>query len=66
MKVRMIGSDNDGYRWKAQVQFRVPEAPQYLLTDGVQFELLEGPKVVATGTLMSSTSDLGDTKTTIN
>ena len=52
LSARMIESENDGYRWKAAVQFRVDEAPHHLLTDGVQFELYEGPKKVATGSVV--------------
>ncbi len=64
LNVRMVESESDGYRWKAQVQFRVPEAPHHLLTDGVHFELLEGPKVVAAGVLSSSADDLNQINTT--
>jgi hypothetical protein len=49
LSVRMMESENNGYRWKGLVQFRVPEAPQHLLVDGVNFELFEGPKKVAVG-----------------
>ncbi len=51
LNVRMIKSENNGFRWKAKVQFRVKEAPHHLLTEGVQFLLLEGSKVVAKGRL---------------
>jgi hypothetical protein len=49
LSVRKLESENNGYRWKAQVQYRVEEAPHHLLANGVQFELFEGPKKVAIG-----------------
>lgn len=49
--VRMKEALEDGYFWKAEVSFRVDEAPHHLLTEGIQFELYEGAKKVATGSL---------------
>lgn len=60
--VRMKESLENGYLWKAEVKFRVAEAPHHLLTDGVHFELYEGPKKVAIGSLSDTalTSDVSD------
>jgi hypothetical protein len=41
----------DSYTWEAEVKFLVDEAPSELLTSGRSFELYEGPKRVAAGTL---------------
>jgi hypothetical protein len=49
LSVRMLESENSGYRWKAGIQLRVDAAPRHLLVDGVRFELYEGAKKVGTG-----------------
>jgi hypothetical protein len=49
MYVRKLSSREEGFLWDAAVQFRVPEAPQHLLTEGMRFELYEGAKCVAHG-----------------
>ncbi len=51
--VDKIESEGD-YGWTAQVRFLVPEAPTEKLFSGQRFELYEGTKLVATGTLLDS------------
>ena len=41
----------DLYTWEANVRFLVSEAPSELLTPGRTFELFEGSKCVASGSL---------------
>ena len=42
---------SDPYTWEAEVRFLVDDAPTGLLTNGRSFELYEGLKRVAVGTL---------------
>ena len=41
----------DPYRWIADVRYLVDDAPQDFLAAGCRFELYEGRKLVATGTV---------------
>jgi hypothetical protein len=50
---RKLSSTAEGFLWDAAVQFRVPEAPHDLLTEGRRFELYEGAKCVAHGVVGS-------------
>jgi hypothetical protein len=43
--------ESDPYTWEAEVGFLVDDAPVELLTSGRSFELYEGKKRVAVGTL---------------
>lgn len=49
-KVRAI----DQYTWEADIHFLVPEAPEEFLSTGNRFELYEGKKRVASGTIEAS------------
>jgi hypothetical protein len=44
--------------WVARVQFLVQEAPEDLLQVGAQFELFEGNKCIAHGTVLDSASSV--------
>ncbi|HET6882867.1 MAG TPA: hypothetical protein VFI31_22050 [Pirellulales bacterium] len=48
-KRRELGSE---YRWLAEVQFLVKDAPEECLADGRTFELLEGNKCVVRGRIL--------------
>jgi hypothetical protein len=45
---------SDPTEWIATVRFLSPEAPSELLSDGARFELMEGSKRVAIGTVGSA------------
>jgi hypothetical protein len=51
--VEKIESLSTEYRWLANVHFRVDAAPHESLYDGRTFELYEGNKCVARGTVLS-------------
>jgi hypothetical protein len=54
-KARMEGP----YRWVANVSFLVPEAPHHLLSQGNRFELYEGNRCVAHGTIEEPVLSVG-------
>lgn len=51
--VRKTDVRDDPYKWIADVQFLVDEAPHHLLTEGTEFELYEGSKCVAHGRIIN-------------
>lgn len=53
LAVAKIESMGDEYRWLADVHFVVDEAPHESLREGRAFELYEGSKCVARGTVLS-------------
>lgn len=49
LNVKKIELMGDVYNWRAEIEFRVEEAPHDLLALGSHFELYEGKKKVAIG-----------------
>lgn len=52
--VDLVSRASDSPDWIAEVRFLAAEAPQVLLTDGARFDLYEGAKCVAHGTVLSA------------
>jgi len=50
--VEKISSANDGLEWLANVYYLVDKAPSHELYAGREFELYEGGRCVATGTIV--------------
>ena len=53
LTVQCLEKAENGYVWTALVSFLIPDAPSELLVEGAAFELFEGRKRVATGTLIA-------------
>lgn len=52
MVVRCLSPSDDGWTWRATVQWLVAQAPHELLVPGFEFQLKEGPHVVARGVVL--------------
>lgn len=52
--LELISRPTESVDWIAEVRFLVEQAPQELLTDGARFDLYEGQKCVAHGTVLPS------------
>jgi hypothetical protein len=50
----MAARPADSTDWLAQVRFLVDEAPHEILVEGARFELYEGEKCVARGTVIDA------------
>lgn len=55
--VDLIACSEDNSGWTADVHFRMPDAPHFLLKDGAEFELYEGGRRVAEGHVLSRETD---------